>query len=302
MQPLAPAPARPMSVLYPLLANLWVAVTATDGGGGAAAAAAAAAAAVVAVSPGQGNLQACVASGAPRCHLLPGIHREHVYVGKQAGAPEITGAPGSVLSGAEVVPGPWVQHRGRIFKTKLPPALRAQAKDIQQVWAKGTWLPEARWPNVNLTHGGPATAVGGPLSLSSWASTYGFPGQTDNCTSCTRLREGVIVDPALAKTGIDFTGALATLNVGFRFFTWTRRVLSHAAGSAEFRYNQTTPKGQKGLVGGSGGYLDKGYDNRYFLSGVLAALDAPGEYFVEEDSGTMYHLRNVSAAIEPTLD
>ena len=52
-------------------------------------------------------------------------------------------------------------------------------------------LPEARWPNANLTHGGPATAHGGPLSLSSWATTYGRAGQTDNCTNCTRLREGV---------------------------------------------------------------------------------------------------------------
>ena len=134
----------------------------------------------------------------------------------------------------------------------------------------------------------PATNNNGPLSLSSWATTYGYPGQTDNCSNCTRLRQGVIVDPKLAETGIDFTGALATLNVGFRFFTWTRRVTSHSVGSASFTYNQTTPAGQKGLVGGAGGYLDKGEDNIYFLSGVLAALDSPGEYYIDIGAGTMY--------------
>ena len=232
------------------------------------------AASVVEVAPGADELAACLVSGATRCHLLPGVHREAAIVAQvgESRAPiEITGAPGSVLSGAVPVPGPWTRHKGRIFKAQLPVSLRGQ--DIQQAWAGQTWLPEARWPNANLTAGGTATTQGGPLSLSSWATSYGRPNQTDNCTECTRLREGVIVDPELAKTGIDFTGALATLNVGFRFLTWTRRVLTHEAGSSSFHYNQTTPKGQKGLVGGSGHYLDKGLDNRYFLSGVLAALD-----------------------------
>lgn len=246
-----------------------------------------AAATTVQVAPGGSELRACAASGASRCHLLPGVHREDIAVAAGSSSPiEITGAPGSVLSGAVPVPGPWTLHQGHIYKATLPPALRSV--DIQQAWARETWLPEARWPNTNLTHGGPATAHGGPLSLSSWATTYGKKGQTDNCTSCTRLREGVIVDQSLAATGIDFTGALATLNVGFRFFTWTRRVISHSAGSPVFHYNQTTSVGQKGMVGGSGAYLDKGADNLYFLSGVLAALDSPGEYFIDEATQTMY--------------
>lgn len=78
-----------------------------------------------------------------------------------------------------------------------------------------------------------ATAVGGPLSLTSWATT-------DNGTNLTI---GKIVDSSLAsmltnddnerkscfwycslqciETGIDWSGALATLNVGFRFYSWS---------------------------------------------------------------------------------
>ena len=137
------------------------------------------------------------------------------------------------------------------------------------------WLPEARWPNVNLTANGPANAPGGPLSLSSWA-------KTDKSTS---LRQGIIVDPALAETDVDWTGALATLNVGVRYYTWTRRVLNHTKGSGQFSYNQSLPQGN-GLVGKS--KLDQGEDNLYFLSGKLAALDSPGEHFIDETTWTMY--------------
>ena len=50
--------------------------------------------------------------------------------------------------------------------------------------------------------------------------------------------------------------------MGFRFFTWTRRVLKHSAGSSHFVYNRTTDASFKGYVGGSGAYLDKGSDNK----------------------------------------
>ena len=244
---------------------------------------------VVTVAPGGDELKRCIASKAKRCHLLPGIHHESAVVDASRDTPlEITGSVGaetrSVMSGALPVPGPWTRHKGSIWKTQLPPNLRIP--NIQQAWAGETWLPEARWPNANLTAGGPADAPGGPLSLSSWAKTYGRDGQTDNCTACTRLRLGEIVDPALESTAVNWTGALATLNVGFRFYTWTRKVESHVPGSDRFTYNFHAGPGTH--VGGNGAYLDKGLDNRYFLSGKLEALDAPGEHFIDEDSWTMY--------------
>ena len=184
-----------------------LAVSAAAGGGRAAADDAG----VRDVAPGGGELHACITSGAARCHLLPGVHREHAAATDgarlRAGSAPLTlsGAPGSVLSGSVPVPGPWSLHKGEIYKTQLPAALRN--REVQQAWARQTWLPEARWPNTNLTKDAPATNKGGPLSLSSWATSYGFPGQTDNCTNCTRLRKGIIVDPTLAETGIDFTGS-----------------------------------------------------------------------------------------------
>jgi hypothetical protein len=42
------------------------------------------------------------------------------------------------------------------------------------------------------------------------------------------------------------------------------------------------------MVGGKGNYLDKGSDNLYFLSGTLAALDAPGEWFIDDATGLLH--------------
>lgn len=175
----------------------------------------------------------------------------------------------TVLKGTEAVPDAWTLHSGHIYKQQLPPHLQI---DSRQLFIDGQWVPEARWPNVALVTGSPATAPGGPLSLDSWAVS----------ANATDLRSGVIVDPKLPRT--NWTGALATLNVGFRFLTWTRRVLSHNA--TAFQYDST--EAQYGHVGGSGAYLNKGGDNLYFLSGVLGALDSPGEYFIDQTTWMLY--------------
>ena len=198
-----------------------------------------------------GGLQRCVDSGSAVCTLAPGKHEiaatvtTAASVTPQAGAVRIEWQAGAELTGAVALGASveWQVHSGAIYRTTVPPALRKPG-GFEQLWAGETWLPEARWPNVDLVRpGGPANVPGGPLSLDSWATTYGRVGQTDNDTDCTRLRRGVIVDPALGKTSIDFTGALATLNVGYRYLTWTRRVLEHGAGSSTFRYNQSLGAG-----------------------------------------------------------
>ena len=170
------------------------------------------------------SLQACVASGADACTLLPGTHvvTSPVVIGRGGRSVHVVGRPGALLTGAAPLTDvQWQNHRGAIWKTTVPAALR-KAGGFEQLWAtrggEYTWLPEARWPNANLSAGGAATLQGGPLSMSSWATTFGRVNQTDNDTDCTRLRKGEIVDPALASTGIDFSGALATLEAGLAMF------------------------------------------------------------------------------------
>jgi len=78
-------------------------------------------------------------------------------------------------------------------------------------------MANARWPNVNLTAGAPASLPGGPLDKGTWART----------SNATRLRDGVVAADTLGATNVDWSGALATLNVGYRFLTWTRTVTNY---------------------------------------------------------------------------
>ena len=53
----------------------------------------------------------------------------------------------------------------------------------------------------------------------------------------TVVDDGTALGGGLAATGIDWTGALATLNVGDRFTTYTRTVRNHTRGSSTFGYD-----------------------------------------------------------------
>ena len=92
-----------------------------------------------------------------------------------------------------------------------------------------------------------------------------------------------MVDPELSKTPIDWTGAVATLNVAHQFYTWTRTVKQHSAGSDTFEYATD--------LEGITHYADKTRqweDDRYYLTGKLEALDAPGEWFYDRDAKLLY--------------
>lgn len=184
------------------------------------------------------------------CYLREGTYREKVRLEQSGlpGQPIVITAWGDeevVLSGTELVKAPWQTWRGRIMKTRVN-------APVTQLFAKGKMMVEARWPNVT-----PKTL----WKRTSWARAGGGS------------RYGMIIDPALAKTGINWTGARAVLNVGQQFNTWTRTVSSHTAGSNTFVY----PRDLTG-IGGSPAAMDWD-DDYYFLFGVLGALDAPGEWF-----------------------
>jgi len=96
---------------------------------------------------------------------------------------------------------------------------------------------------------------------------------------------GRIADEALGQFNFSWSGALATLQVAHQFYTWTRRVENHTRGGATFEYSQDLP----GLAAWA--TQKTGWDhNQYSLSGVLGALDAPGEWFIDTDGpqATLY--------------
>ncbi|MDP6039814.1 MAG: right-handed parallel beta-helix repeat-containing protein [Candidatus Latescibacteria bacterium] len=194
------------------------------------------------------------------CVVGGGVYRETVSVrnGGREGMPvRFVAAPGEevVLKGTEVICGDWSVHEGAIYKTQVDEV-------FEQVFVDDEMMIEARWPNARFDQ---------LLGRECWAKT--------NVGS----RYGKIVDSDLAKTEIDWTGAIATLNVAHQFFSWTRKVVKHNAGSDTFEYGKDLP--------GITHFADKTTpweSNVYYLSGKLEALDMPTEWYLDTEEKALY--------------
>ena len=226
---------------------------------------------------GPGELHRCATaalqaevSGGVTCQLLPGVYRESLEILSGTGPLEIVGAgPGltelrgdAPLSGLDWTLSPR-HNSGGIYWATLPPG-ELRTPGVQQAFLDDEWLPEARYPNTDIHK---------VLKLTSW----GFCGKGSAHGYC-KDRPDAWSD--LAKQHVNWTGALATLSLGTRYATWTRRVTQHTKSS--FHY-------YPGSLGPGPGTADAAKPGgRYFLSGVLGALDSPGEFFIDEDSWTAY--------------
>ena len=234
---------------------------------------------VIVVTPGtlhECSEAAAAATSEPlRCVLEPGVYSSEEDLGhigsiSTARRVSIAGRMGGgavVMSGLQAVDdahAQWTLHgnSSTIWKTTLPAALRV--KRIRQAFADGTYIPEARYPNQPL---------GKVLNVHSW----GFCGKGSKRGTCVDRPDAW---SNLKATNVDWTGALATLNMGGRYTTWTRNVSTYNPKTGHFTYDARLGPGP-----GAGGKIVGG---RYFLSGVLAALDAPGEWFIDESNWTLY--------------
>jgi len=196
------------------------------------------------------------------CFVRAGTYRETVKPknGGRKGRPiRFVAYPGEVvtLSGTEPVNGDWQAHKGSIYKTKV-------SRDFVQLFVDGQMMIEARWPNMRFEE---------QWDRSKWAkATKGS-------------RYGKLRDPELAKTGVDWTGALATLNVTHQFYTWTRFVTGHETGRDYFEYPKDFGKSTEMRYGSKTRPWE---DDRYYLSGKLNALDIPTEWFLDKKARTLY--------------
>ena len=193
------------------------------------------------------------------CYVREGTYRESIRLRNISSFNEIwtrfIAYPGEtvVFNGTEPIQGEWSVYKEKIYKIQVD-------LDFNQLFVDGKMMTEARWPNCPFEKRWDVDC----WSVVKEGSIY-----------------GKIVDPELSKTDIDWTGAIATLNIS-GFQCWTRFVQNHRKGQNYFEYSKDLGanmegRGPRHTVG-----------RCYFLSGKLEALDSPGEWFLDRENKVLY--------------
>ncbi len=194
------------------------------------------------------------------CVVHGGVYRETVTLtatGVEGKPIRFAAASGEYvrIKGTDPITGDWSIDEGAIYRVPVD-------RTFDQLFVDEEMMIEARWPNARF---------GDLLNRDTWAKTG------------VGSRYGRIVDPTLGATGIDWTGAVATLNVAHQFFSWTRTVVTHEAGGDSFTYEKDLP--------GITHFADKTTPwegNAYYLSGKREALDTPSEWFLDPELRMLY--------------
>jgi hypothetical protein len=173
-----------------------------------------------------------------------------------------------VLDGTQQIQAEWTAWQHGIFKAKL-------THDIWQLFDGQTPFDLARWPNASINDG---SVWNRHLSMRStdrnWINKLG---RSDSVTQPGVILDKNRADPGansqtLAETGVDFTGAVAVLNIG-HWRTWARPILSHEKGSNRFTFDSTKTQMKKFL--------------EYYIYG-LQALDHENEWWFDSATKTIY--------------
>ena len=127
-------------------------------------------------------------------------------------------------------------------------------QDIFALLYKNDLMTSARWPNSKWS------------DKSIFDNKYWRP--------CPDSERGTIVDDALAEANMNFTGAMAILNVG-SWQTWVREVLHHEPGNNNFTYNDD--------------FGNINFKNQqYYLEASMELLDSPEEWFYDMNTKILH--------------
>ncbi len=194
------------------------------------------------------------------CIVRAGTYRETIKVRKsgEPGKPiRFIAAQGEkvIIDGTESVKGKWKVYRDRIYQIDL------DGQQITQLFVNHKMMPEARWPNCNIEE---------IWNRDHWAHAV------------MGSRKDLMISRELSGTNIDWTGAVAILNIGPQYNTFARSVLKHSKGNDSFQYNLNRRMYDGPDSGRSWA------DDRFYLFGKLEALDSPGEWFHDLKNKKLY--------------
>jgi|GEM_PF-726020 len=201
-----------------------------------------------------------------------------------------------VINGAGLLQTDWQDHENGVFKTIV-------AQPVWQLFANDSYAYRARWPNATFEDGkiwrmteGMRSLDGGyhnqkPTGKSRLGIAYddafkssskaGFNEGDSRYTTITQKQ-------SLAETQVDFTGAVAVLNIG-HWRTWARHITEHEAGSDYFSYSTN---------GITVNELRK--HTAYYIYG-LPALDQVNEWWYDSKTNYLYYKPESTSALDSLI-
>lgn len=205
--------------------------------------------------------QACaVARPGDTVIVVGGTYRETLRP-RQSGAAgrpiRFVALPGQqvILSGANALAGVWQRHQGSIYR------LQTSLK-FKQLFVFNQMMPEARWPN---------TPPGDLMAYHRGTAGEGTGYE-------------VLADPNLPPG--NWNGGIVLIWPGSRWVSGTRRITDYQPGKS-LRFDRTFEAEKKDKYHASDPYKPRA-GNPFLMFGSLAGLDAPGEWFLDEENGTVY--------------
>ena len=212
-------------------------------------------------SPWKTLAKACEeAAAGDSVFLRGGVYRETLAPKRsgERGKPiRFLSAPGerAVISGAETLAGAWSHDRGDIY------ALKTDLR-FSQLFVDGKMMPEARWPN---------SPVDDLMGLRRAVTGKGTGYET---LSDTNLPAG------------NWTGGVVLMWPGDSWVSDTRRIADYQPGQM-LKFDHTTKPTRPDPYHAIDPYAPR-EGNHYVLMGSLDGLDSPGEWFLDEKTGTVY--------------
>ena len=190
-----------------------------------------------------------------------------------------------VFDGTQKISGDWRELKNGIYKTTLK-------NDVWQLFSGRELVYVARWPDASFEDNSIWRMTEGMRSLNggyrngkyTGMSRFGLAYDEDfKKNDGTGFQEGdsryqVQDQPeSLAESGIDFTGALAVLNIG-HWMTWARPILKHSAGAEHFNYDTS-------------GFTEQDLKAHaaYYILG-LKALDRENEWWYDHQTKEFYYM------------
>jgi hypothetical protein len=161
------------------------------------------------------------------------------------------------VSGANVVSG-WSKHAGSVYKAN-------QSWDLgfgnNQVFVDGRMMIEARWPNTTVDVTRPRKANADNIAV----------------TSAAEPATATLSDADLTHATGTWNGATIHIMPGHGWVGETGTVTSSQPGRLTYRAKLLDQKNQAPRAG-----------DQYYLTGKFSALDAPGEWFYEASTKTVF--------------